>query len=393
MHLVLLPSWYPTPENPIHGIFFRDLAQALRRAGYRVGVMTFTIHRQLILRAAYSLFGRSSHELDEGIPTYRISLWTRILRSRPISGYYWAVAANLLGRYAAQYGLPDVIHAHSVRYAGVFARYLKGRYGIPYILTEHSSVYALGRIPAREAPQIRDALADAEIRTVVSPSLGGILESHYGDVVHPWEWVPNMVGDCFRPAPTGRSSEGPFRFLNVALMSEVKGQADLLRAYADRFRGDKSVQLRIGGDGPLSDALREMAVALGIGQQVVFLGRLSREQVVAEMQQVDVFVLPSHYETFGVALVEALACGTPVIASACGGPEAIVHEANGVLFPPHDIEELGAAMAWMREHGDRYDSREISDDCMSRFGEEAVIAQWAQIYEAVIGRHRGGPHG
>jgi glycosyltransferase involved in cell wall biosynthesis len=167
-------------------------------------------------------------------------------------------------------------------------------------------------------------------------------------------------------------------------MTANKGQADLLQAFAARFQGDPTVQLRIGGDGPLRAELQTLALELGISEQVTFLGMLSREQVATEMQRADAFVLSSHYETFGVVLIEALACGTPIIATACGGPECIVRPSNGLLVPPGDVDALGAAMAQIRETSANYPPDALHSECMAQFGEQAVAAQLGQIYQSVL---------
>jgi len=81
-----------------------------------------------------------------------------------------------------------------------------------------------------------------------------------------------------------------------------------------------------------------------IQKKVNFLGLISNDHVHAEMKSADAFVLSSHYETFGVVLIEALACGKPIIATSCGGPECIVNKKNGLLITPRDIEKLVLAM-------------------------------------------------
>ena len=100
---------------------------------------------------------------------------------------------------------------------------------------------------------------------------------------------------------------------------EKKGQADLLRAFAERFAGDPSVRLGIGGDGPERGRLHELAGSLAIAEQVDWLGALDRDGVRQAMCEADAFVLPSRLETFGVVVIEALACGLPVVATRSGG--------------------------------------------------------------------------
>jgi glycosyltransferase involved in cell wall biosynthesis len=200
-----------------------------------------------------------------------------------------------------------------------------------------------------------------------------------------------MVDQRFLDAPLRRErkASGRFRFLHVALLNSVKAHDNLIRALADRFRGDGSVELRIGGDGPPRPALERLARALGVQGQVRFLGELSREEVLEEMLGADAFVLCSRFETFGVVLAESLACGTPVIATACGGPECIVNESNGLLVPPGDVPALGQAMVTMRRRAAEYDAESLRRDCAARFGRDAVLATWRRLYEEAVARSRG----
>jgi len=102
------------------------------------------------------------------------------------------------------------------------------------------------------------------------------------------------------------------------------------------------------------------------------------------MQATDVFVLSSHYETFGVVIIEALACGKPVVATRAGGPECIIHEKNGILVSPENIEELAVAMIKLRTEVKNYDSGFIYKDCVNRFGQKAVVEQVSFIYRVVL---------
>jgi len=287
-----------------------------------------------------------------------------------------------------QQGKPDLIHAHNAQYAGIIASEIKREWGVPYVLTEHSSIYAIGSVPGPQLAPIQNAFKNADKRLVVSPSLAHHLERSVGQVVCPWEWVPNILAEQFEKNAlkheTRKRDETLFRFLNVGWLEENKGQADLLRAFARQFKDRGDVQLRIGGGGPLTEELKRLSGELGIGRQVIFLGALRHGQVLAEMQACDAFVLASRYETFGVVLIEVLACGKPVISTACGGPSCVVRKENGLLVPVRDSVALAEAMATMRSAAHQYDSDWIRQDCIARFGERAVVGQLSNVYREVL---------
>jgi len=388
MHILILPSWYPTYENPINGIFFREQALALKNAGHQVGVI-YPQLRSLILMCK-SLFGWPSgitYEDDEGIPTYCLHGWAWLpLIPRQNMNLWLRAGERLFERYVSDHGRPDLLHAHSCLLGGVLAARLKATYGISYIITEHSSAYFRGVLPGWQRSHVSEALSEASALVTVSPQLGHLLENNFGDAVHPLVWIPNMVDASFFTAIQYRTKKKnePFQFLNVGLLTENKGHIDLIRAFARQFAGNADAELRIGGDGPIRSKLERLTADLGVNDKAVFLGMLSRDEVRKEMQACDAFALSSHYETFGVVLIEALACGKPVVATRCGGPECIVHDGNGLLVPVHDEIALGNAMSTLRLSLSRYDPEVIRNDCIVRFGPRAVIDQLTSLYQKVL---------
>jgi glycosyltransferase involved in cell wall biosynthesis len=268
---------------------------------------------------------------------------------------------------------------------GIIGASLSQRAGVPLVISEHSTVYQRRAIPSFQVQEARAALAIAKALLVVSPQLGEEMERALGPAAACAEWVPNMVDGAFLSAPLkGARQAGPFRFLNVAFLHEKKAHADLLAAFAERLAGDASAELRVGGDGPERDRLHALAASLGIAEQVLWLGSLSREAVLAEMSSADAFVLPSRIETFGVVIIEALASGLPVVATRSGGPECIVEERDGLLVEPGDVDGLGTAMARLREHATDYDAAAIRAGCEERFSERALVARLDAVYARAI---------
>ena len=134
--------------------------------------------------------------------------------------------------------------------------------------------------------------------------------------------IGNVVRtDLFRPTPRAAHT-APARLLCVALLTREKGIGDLIEAAALLVaRGAPAFELVIGGDGPDRARLERLCARHGIASLVHFAGLLDRDGVRARMQACDGFILPSWAETFGLVLGEALACGRPVVATRCGGPE------------------------------------------------------------------------
>ena len=392
MHILIIPSErYVTKEEPLGGIFQYDQVHALKRRGIQVGVIAPMPRSLRLMKQGIKTWPKGVEVSDEnGVRVYRYQGWGWIPGRVPFlsSQFYLKLGQQMFKRYVADRGFPDVVHAHNILPAGLIAAWVKGKYGIPFAVTEHSSAYLTNRIRKWQVPLIKHVLRMADARIVVSPYLGRAMQRRFGSLFCPWEWVPNILDKRFEnqeiPKRRHTNKAGLFRILNIASLVGIKNHANLLKAFSMKFKGNSSVQLRIGGDGPLRERLEQLAKNLGIAEQVKFLGALTRQEVLTEMRECDLFVLSSNHETFGVVLIEALACGKPVVATACGGPNDIVHKGNGLLVPPHDVNALAEAMDEILHHLDQYNPMAIREDCIARFGEKRVVDHLISIYNRLL---------
>jgi glycosyltransferase involved in cell wall biosynthesis len=172
------------------------------------------------------------------------------------------------------------------------------------------------------------------------------------------------------------------RFFVAARLAEQKGLEHLIEAvHLLQQKGLNSFELVIGGEGPDRRKLEDLATSLGVAPRCKFLGLLNREQVRHEMQQCDVFVLSSLWETFGVVVGEAMACGKPVISTRCGGPEFIVTEENGVLVDVANAQALADAMSDFIAGRKHFDSQTVRDSVVNRFSPEMFAKNASAVYE------------
>jgi phosphatidylinositol alpha-1,6-mannosyltransferase len=143
--------------------------------------------------------------------------------------------------------------------------------------------------------------------------------------------------------------------LSVARMYPRKRLDDLLRAAVALRRRIPDVQVRIVGEGPESDRLRRLHADLGLGENAVLLGEVSRAQLSVEYVSADCFCLPTIQEGFGLVFAEAMAAGLPVVACrAAAVPEIVADGQTGVLVPPERPDELAMAMETvLMNHGFR----------------------------------------
>lgn len=385
-HVLLLPSWYPSSRSPNNGTFFQSQAVALQNAGVKTGV----IAPEVIGLRAFLEDGRPStailREDDEGVATYRKLTVAALPRFSRRNAWFWARAGKALyAEYVRDQGTPDLIHAHSALYGGILARDLARKSGIPYVISEHHSAFARGRLRPWTRRQAAQAFAAASGRFVVSPHLGQSLTAQFTDGFCPWSTVPNTLDPRFEQ-PLQRISRDPdaLRLLCIGTFRKLKAQQQLIAAFAKAFHGDTGKRLRLGGAGPTVDDCRAHAHDLGVGEQVEFLGPLDREGVWRALMNTDLLIVPSYYETFGIVAIEALACGVPVVATRCGGPEGIVDDDNGLLVPPGDVDALADALVSMQGRLESYDPERLRRDCLDRFSTGAVSGQLLTEYESIL---------
>jgi glycosyltransferase involved in cell wall biosynthesis len=162
-------------------------------------------------------------------------------------------------------------------------------------------------------------------------------------------------------------------------LSPEKGQARLIEAFAAAFGGDPGTRLRLAGEGPIRPDLERLCAERGVAGQVDFLGLLPAAEVRDELTRADSFALASDVETFGVAVIEALACGRPVIVTASGGPDHLVSAANGILIPPRDPAALRDALVRMRSQAASYDHAAIRAETVRLYGPDAFVRRFAEI--------------
>jgi glycosyltransferase involved in cell wall biosynthesis len=221
---------------------------------------------------------------------------------------------------------------------------------VPYVVVAHGTdVTSLGRTGALARTCFRATMAAACV-VPVSHAMLARLRDELGlpDSV-PTE-VINMGVDrrVFRPIDGARASFGWADDERIVLFAgnliPRKAPEVLVEAFARLRRAGTADRLVICGDGEMRGAVEAAAEASGLRDAVTLTGALPPDRLAAAMSAADVFVLPSLAEPLGVVLLEAMACGTPCVASRVGGIPEVLTEGSGLLVPPGDPEALAAGI-------------------------------------------------
>ena len=312
----------------------------------------------------------------------------------------WAfVIAGRWGlRWAARRDQIDLFHGTNFRLrAG-------GRLGS--VVTIHD--LSAERLPGLGGRRFGQRLASAKTRRSALRAERVIVHSHSGaaDVVACFgveaeriAVVPLGVGPEFFPEPPPtrdavRARLAPGREGFILFCGGLEPRKDvptLLRAFARLPGGRERYRLVLmGGDGRASSDITALVVALGLSEAVAFEGYLEVAQLRALYAAADLFVLPSLHEGFGLPILEAMACGTPVVAATTSSLPEVVGDA-GLLVPPGDPDALAAAMTRVLEDADlAADLKQRGLNRAKLFTWEATAAKTLAVYRAVAAEGRGG---
>jgi glycosyltransferase involved in cell wall biosynthesis len=377
--VLFVTASYPTVDGPAVGIFVKEHARA---AAEHNEVAIIHLERAEVARVTVV------REPDDEFPTWRA---TYPRHPAPISYSANVAAASSAYRRVRQAGFdPDVLHAHFFL-AGVPAVLLGRVRRKPVVITEQWSIFlpedpsTLGALPRRAA---KFAFTHADMVLPVSAALRDGIVANGIDAR--FRIVPNVFDEqLFYPDAATRVRARPAQLLSVGAMYEAKGYDDLLEAVAILARRRRDFRLDIVGHGgellPEYEALR---ARLGIDDVVSFVGLRPKEEVAARMRASDVFVITSRYDSNPCALIEALASGVPVVATAVGGIPDMVRNGSGLLAKPHDPDDIALQLDAALDRAATFDRGAIAADARARYGRATVGRAFAEVYDEVVARRR-----
>lgn len=198
--------------------------------------------------------------------------------------------------------------------------------------------------------------------------------------------IPNPVLPPSVTKPANSAQSTPPVIIGMGRLSHEKGFDRLLGAFATVSPTFPNWRLQLLGDGPLREALQSEAERLGIAARVSFLGNVA--EPAGHLAAAELFVLPSRYEGFPNALLEAMAAGLPVLAFDCpSGPAAIIRpNVDGVLVPADDVPALQEQMAkLMADAGERQRLGRAAIEVLDRFGLPNLLKQWINLMNESAG--------
>jgi L-malate glycosyltransferase len=357
------------------GVLATELGIALAREGHEVHLL--------------------SYETPIRLPEYRGNLYYHRVGvpEYPLFKYppYALALATRMAEVVEQYDL-DLVHAHYAIPHSISAGLARDMVGpkLKIVTTLHGTDITIVGNDRSYARITRFSIESADGVTAVSRWLVDETRSTFG-IERPIVHVPNFVDlDRFSaaPCPDAQSLKRPGEplFVHVSNFRRVKRVTELVRAFAAlRNARKRPARLLMVGDGPELGRAERLAEDLGVSADIHFLG--SQEAVEKIIPCADLFVLPSRFESFGLAALEAMACGVPVLASRAGGlPELVVEGETGGLFDVDDEEDLVNQMEAMLADEDalKMMGRKARQRAEEKYSLERVLPLYEDLYRRVI---------
>lgn len=378
MTILMIPRGVPTSRETQYGNFEYEQAKAFVRLGHKVIIATVDTRFRFIWRKV----GFSIYQQDNILiytlficPGVIIGLFGTKALERFLS-WQWRKMANCIMEHE---GKIDVIYPHYL-FNTHKAVHFFNQFHAPVVAMEHWSEINKPIILPHIQKMGEDTYPKVDKLLTVSNAAGTSIKKHFGvdsTVVH------NMIGDNFTYVPQ-QHERNRVLFVSTGNLIHRKGFDLLIESFARLQLPKDKWALNIIGTGEKYDDLKKLIAKHNLTENIHLIGKQTSEQIIKWLNESDVFVLSSRMETFGVVYIEAMACGLPIIATPCGGPEEYVNEKNGLLVPVDDVDALATAIKYMYEHHQDYDRQAIADDCKARFSSEVISKQLIDIFADVL---------
>ncbi|NLP09174.1 N-acetyl-alpha-D-glucosaminyl L-malate synthase BshA [bacterium] len=364
---------YPTHGGS--GVLATELGVCLAQRGHQVHFISYS--------APFRLRGFQQnvfyHEVDVSayplfkFPPYDLSLATKIME---------VTKEYQLDIIHAHYAIPHAISAYLAR------QMMSGR-GPKIVTTLHGTDITLVGKDASFYEAVRFGILQSDAVTAVSHYLAQRTreEFHISKQIHviynfvDTERFSGCTLNCRRElfAPNGEKL-----FMHTSNFRPVKRLSDTVKILA-RVRQQVDARLLLAGEGPDRQESHEWAVKLGVHDHVLYLG--TQDYIENLLGCVDLFLLPSSEESFGLAALEAMSCRTPVIASNVGGlPEVVSHGVDGYLFPMGDVEAMAQAAVSLLQDPQRLAEfrNRAREKAVTRFEMHQIVPQYERLYEQTL---------
>jgi glycosyltransferase involved in cell wall biosynthesis len=389
LSITIITHSYPNEYFPISGIFIKDQVDHLSKIA-NVKVLAPKPKSNFIL----SILKKKWKNFKK-IPEYMAYESYEVFRPEyvtyPKRYFYQQVGKNFWKSVKDHLDdETDIFHVHFAYPGGSIIKKIKGIYPRKKVfITVHGNDWHMLKDDPKISKIIYKNFMASDRIIVVSNSLRNDILSYYPELAEKIIVIYNGLNiKSMGNINESRNlflAKNKIKILMVGAFVKGKGVQVLLKALSElNFQQYKLIIIGNIIDQKYYQTLKELRNALNLKDNVLFLVSLPRQEVYEYMKSCDYFILPSLKEGFGIALIEALFFGKPVISTFSGGPEEIVNSKNGLLIEPDNVERLKNAIIRMDREFPKYDSQTLTADIINRFGMSNIIEKLEKEYRSSV---------
>jgi glycosyltransferase involved in cell wall biosynthesis len=402
--ILILPSWYPTPSDPLVGSFFQEQSKLLLNK-YDVRILYINFQK----RPAFKVSIKVIIELFRYFLSYlfcrdkKIVLPDNDIFKEPPLEYYeiktFSIKQKLYNKVKVSIYLdkiqqmikdgwcPDLIHAHSVFLGGIVAYNSKLKFHIPYAITEHQplNIYLY---PKSVHQYIRNSFLEAD--KVLSISYDKIRQLGLNNIDVEPNLIYNFVDDSIFNKTVNKYQPGSeLKIISVGAASFIKDYLTLLKAI--RIIKSKGIPfklylvgLKIWGELDTYDKIIDFIKSNYLENDVIIIDKIDRHNVPDILSENSIFILTSIAEGMPVSVLEAMAMGLIVIATRHGGTEDIITSSTGKIVNIKDFTSIANEIKDIYDGKKQYEPESIREHVLSICGKQAFSKKLFSYYDEII---------
>ncbi|MEO9532810.1 MAG: glycosyltransferase [Crocinitomicaceae bacterium] len=374
LRILHITPWFPNTDNPIEGVFIAKQLVELQSHCYNE-VLHITLN--------------STNKMENG-GNYEGLTVTR-KQINPIVDR-WIIKEKLASKYIHKYLKKrendfDFVNFYIAYPNAVSLKKFQQQFPkLTFTISEQWSAYyeAFNLPPHHKGrKRIENIFKQQAPLFTVSSALAEDIKKFAGLEKIEFKLIPNIVNPndfYYKEKPDSTI----FTFSSINNWSSLKNPFVLIEAFKLLLETDKKNRLLLCGSGQLSDEIKDTIKKEGLEDHIIFKGRIPKEEVLSTLQNSHVYCQSSNYETFSAICIEALATGTPVIATKIGGMKDFVNEKNGLLIDQMTPEQWKNGMKKVKENYSSYQAETISKETIEKYNPEKVGTMFFDHFEKLV---------
>ena len=382
LNILFLPKWYPSKFEPFDGNFIENHAIAVSK---KCNLGVIFIHSDHEITTNFSLTKIEKHGFPEYHVYYKRPTFGVGFLNQAISFFRYR-KAQLIGynAYLKDIGKPDLCHVHINGKSALLANFLKTTEKIPFLITEHWSGYTKesGAFKGYFRKKFYQYTAKQSSGiTCVSSYLKEAITSH--NIAAEFSIIPNVVDtDLFQITP--EKSNQPIRIVHISNLSKTPKNIHLIVEALNHVGSKRNdFEIDIIGTGPDEQFMIDELEKGSMKNRYTFHGEIELSNVANILTNADFLLLYSQFETQSVVMIEAFACGVPVLVSGVGGIPEYMSEERGILVQPNSTKELEKGLVKMLDGYKKFNQQKLRQYAIQNFGVKQIQEQFISLYHKI----------